>query len=98
MMLLSVIIEYFGANEINTYYESLNKIIESYLESDIPSLKRLAVETVNNLSQTGSGIKVLKKYPNLIPLVLRAIDLNQEDLIQKIFETLTDFLESKKVI
>lgn len=31
MMLLSVIIEYFSINEINTYYESLNPIIESYL-------------------------------------------------------------------
>ena len=61
-------------------------------------MKRLAVLTVNNLTQTGSAIKVLKKYPKLIPLVLRAIDLNQEDLIQKIFETLTDFIETKKVM
>ena len=76
MMLLSVIIEYFSVNEINTYYENLNSIIEDYLQSDIPSLKRLAVLTVNNLTQTGSAIKVLKKYPKLIPLVLRAIDLN----------------------
>ena len=75
-MLLSVIIEYFSVNEINTYYENLNSIIEDYLQSDIPSLKRLAVLTVNNLTQTGSAIKVLKKYPKLIPLVLRAIDLN----------------------
>ena len=75
-MLLSVIIEYFSVNEINTYYENLNSIIEDYLQSDIPSLKRLAVLTVNNLTQTGSAIKVLKKYPKLSPLVLRAIDLN----------------------
>lgn len=34
MMLLSVIIEYFGVNEINTYYESLNPVIEAYLQSD----------------------------------------------------------------
>ena len=61
-------------------------------------MKRLAVLTVNNLTQTGSAIKVLKKYPKLIPLVLRAIDINQEDLIQKIFETLTDFIETKKVM
>jgi hypothetical protein len=81
MMLLSVIIEYFSVNEINTYYESLNQIIENYLRSDVPSLKRLAVETVNNLSQTGSAIKVLKKYPNLIPLVLNALSLQEEDLI-----------------
>jgi len=31
MMLLSVIIEYFSLNEINTYYESLNVIIVQYL-------------------------------------------------------------------
>ena len=50
MMLLSVIIEYFSVNEINTYYDSLNVIIEQYLKSEHVSLKRLAVETVNNLS------------------------------------------------
>lgn len=53
MMLLSVIIEYFSLNEINTYYDSLNSIIESYLRSDVNSLKRLAVATVNNLAQIG---------------------------------------------
>jgi len=50
MMLLSVIIEYFSVNEINTYYDSLNMIIEQYLRSEHVSLKRLAIETVNNLS------------------------------------------------
>ena len=50
MMLLSVIIEYFSINEINEYYAQLNPIIESYLQSSVPSLKRLAIETVNNLS------------------------------------------------
>ena len=44
-------------------------------------LKRLAVITVNNLTQTEDAIKVLKQYPNLIPLVLNAIDIEQEDLI-----------------
>ena len=41
---------------------------------------------------------MLKKYPELVPLVLRALDIEQEDLIQKIFETMTDFLESRKVL
>jgi len=31
MILLSVIIEYFSLTEINTYYDSLNTIIEQYL-------------------------------------------------------------------
>lgn len=62
------------------------------------SLKRLAVVTVNNLTQTGHAVKVLKQYPDLIPLVLNAIDIEQEDLIQTIFETLTDFFETPKVL
>jgi importin-4 len=98
MMLLSVIIEYFSINEINTYYGNLHEIIVQYLKSDVPSLKRLAIETVNNLTQNGQAIRVLKKYPELIPLVLNAVELSQEELIQKIFETMTDFLESKKVM
>ena len=54
--------------------------------------------TVNNLNQTGHAIKVLLKHTNLIPLVLNAIDIEQEDLISTIFETLTDFFETPKVL
>lgn len=81
MVLLSVIMEYFTVNEFNTYYEQLNVIIENYLKSDTPSLKTLAIEAVNNMAQSPSSIKILKKYTSLVPLVLNAIDLNQEDLI-----------------
>jgi hypothetical protein len=41
---------------------------------------------------------VLKKYSDLIPLVLKAIDISQEDLIQKIFETMTDFLGERRLL
>lgn len=34
MILLSVIIEYFGHDEIQQYYDGLNPIIEQYLQSD----------------------------------------------------------------
>ena len=81
MLLLSVMIEYFSITDIGTYYEQLNPIIKQYLQSDHASLKRLAVVTVNNLTQTDHGTKVLKQYPDLIPLVLNAIDISQEDLI-----------------
>lgn len=64
----------------------------------MPSLKRLAVQTVNQLSQTGQAIKILKKYSNLIPLVLNALSFDDEEMIQQVFETLTDFLEAKKVM
>jgi len=50
MILLSVIIEYFSASEINQYYAQLHPIIVSYLQSGEQSLKRLAVTTVNNLT------------------------------------------------
>ena len=60
MMLLSVMIEYFSASDISTYYAQLNPIIVTYLQSTQPTLKRLAVLTVNNLTQTGHAIKVLK--------------------------------------
>ena len=98
MMLLSVMIEYFSASDIATYYDQLNPIIKQYLQSNHSSLKRLAVVTVNNLTQTGHAVKVLKQYPDLIPLVLAAIDIEQEDLITTIFETLTDFFETPKVL
>ena len=50
MILISVIVEYFSADEIKTYYDALNKIIESHLQSSFPSLKHLAIETVNKIA------------------------------------------------
>ena len=70
MILLSVIIEYLSIDEIKVYYDSLNKIIEGYLQSEFVSLKTLAIETVNKIAQTPKAVRILKKYQNLIPLVL----------------------------
>lgn len=98
MILLSVIIEYFDHDEIETYYQGLNPIIEQYLASDVPSLKRLSIETVNKLALTPKAIQVLKKYNQLIPLVLNALDMEQEDLIHKVFEMFNEFVEIKKVL
>jgi len=98
MILLSVIIEYFTHEEIQLYYDALNPIIETYLQSDEPSLKTLSIETVNKLACTSKAVQVLKKYNKLIPLVIDALDLGQEDLIHKVFETFNEFVEIKKVL
>ena len=98
MLLLSVIIEYFTHDEIKNYYAQLNPIIEAYLGSNEPALKRLSIETVNKLSSTPKAVSVLSQYKNLIPLVLQALDLNDEDLIRTVFETFNEFVEYKKVI
>lgn len=98
MILLSVIIEYFSADEIKIYYDALNKIIEGHLQSGIPSLQTLAIETVNKIAQTPKAIRILKKYKNLIPLVMGALQLDQEDMIFRVFETFNEFVEIKKVL
>jgi len=98
MLLLSVIIEYFSVNEVRQYYEALNKIIETHLQSDHSSLKTLAVETVTQFVSSIKNVKILRKYSNLIPLVLRALDEDNEELIQKVFDTFNEFVEIKKVL
>ena len=98
MILLSVIIEYFTHVEIETYYHQLNPMIEGYLQSNIPSLQSLSIETVNNLASVPSAVKVLKKYSTLIPLTLNALDLDNEELCHKVFETFNEFVEIKKVL
>ena len=81
MLLLSVIIEYFSINEFKKYYDALHKILIEYLKCDQKSLKNLAIETVNKVATTGSAVKVLKKYKDLIPSLMGALDEDQEDLI-----------------
>ena len=76
----------------------MNPIIEQYLASDIPSLKKLSIQTVNALATTPKAISTLKKYSNLIPLVCNALNVEDEDLIHKVFETFNEFVEIKKVL
>lgn len=76
MLLISVIIEYFSTEEIKMYYDSLNKIIEGHLQSGIVSLQTLAIETVNKIAQTPKAVKILRRYKNLIPLVVGALQLD----------------------
>ena len=98
MLLLSVIIEYFGAEEIEQYYASLNPTIENYLRADEPGLKKLSVATVNKLAQTPKAIQVLRKYNQLIPLMTAALDTEDDESIQNVFDTFNEFVEIKKVL
>ena len=41
---------------------------------------------------------MLKKYNNLIPLTLNALDMENEDLVHKVFEMFNEFAEIKKVL
>jgi len=47
---------------------------------------------------TPKAIQVLKKHNQLIPLVLNALDMENEELIHKVFETFNEFVEMKKVL
>lgn len=98
MILLSVIIEYFDYDLIQNYYANLNPIIESFLQSEYPSLKSLSISTVNKLAQVPKAVKVMKNYHTLIPLVLNAIDVSDDDIIMKGFETFNEFVEFKKIM
>ena len=62
------------------------------------SLQTLAIETVNKIAQTPKAIRILRKYKNLIPLVVGALQMDQEDMIMRVFETLNEFVEIKKVL
>ena len=66
MILLSVIIEYFSADEIKNYYDALNTIIEGHLRSGVVSLQTLAIDTVNKIAQTPKAIKIKMQCCNHI--------------------------------
>jgi len=43
-------------------------------------------------------VQVLSNYSELIPLVLAALDQDNEDQVHKVFETFNEFVEIKKVL
>ena len=61
-------------------------------------MKSLSIVTVNKLATINNAVKVIKDYHQLIPLVLNAIDMSDDDLIIKGFETFNEFVELKKVM
>jgi hypothetical protein len=61
-------------------------------------LKTLSITTVNKLASINNAVKVIKDYHQLIPLVLNAIDLTDDDLIIKGFDTFNEFVELKKIM
>ena len=54
--------------------------------------------TVNKLATINNAVQVIKNYHGLIPLVLNAIDLSDDDSIIKGFETFNEFVDMKKVM
>lgn len=53
---------------------------------------------MQGLSLIPKAVTVLKKYNNLIPLTLSALDMSNEDLVHKVFEMFNEFAEIKKVL
>ena len=81
ILLLSVIIEYFSIEDTKALHGVLNGILSNFLQSEHNSLKTLAIETVMNFAASTQSLAVLKKYGNLIPLVIAAIDPEDQDMI-----------------
>lgn len=81
ILLLSVIIEYFSIEDTKAHHAVLNGILSNFLQSEHNSLKTLAIETVMNFAASTQSLAVLKKYGNLIPLVIAAIDPEDQDMI-----------------
>jgi len=61
-------------------------------------LKSLAIETVTKFASTSKSLKILKKYQNLIPLVIQALDSNDEEMIMKVFNMLNEYVEVKRIL
>lgn len=97
-MLLSVTIEYLSRDEIKTLYDRIHDMMVVSLESGQESLVELAITSIMNLATSTQNLKVLKKFQELLPLILQSMDGNNEDILGKLFDTFIELVDLKGLL
>lgn len=97
-MLLSVIIEYLSKDDIKTLYDKIHSFILEGLKHQNKAIKLYSIKAITSIAKTTQNVKVLKNFQQLIPLILQALDKDEEDSILQVFSTFNTLVELKGVL
>lgn len=60
LLLLSVIIEYLGKDDIKEHFDNISLILMGAIKSQQPSIVDFGITCINNIAKATSNVKVLK--------------------------------------
>lgn len=98
LLLLSVLVEYFGKEEIKVYYDNVSIILKGSLKSGHESIVDFGITCIKNFAKVTSNVKVLKSIQEMIPDILNSLSEDNEDRIQSVFDCLLSLIEYKGLL
>lgn len=98
LLLLSVLIEYLGKEEIKTHFDNINIILEGSLKSEHESIVDFGITCIKNFAKATSNVKVLKSIQKMIPDILGSLTADNEDRIQAVLDCLLSLVEYKGLL
>lgn len=98
LLLLSVLIEYFGKEEIKTHFDNINIILQGSLKSETDSVVDFGITCIKNFAKATSNVKVLKAIQQMLPDILGSLTEENEDRMQAVLECLLSLVEYKGLL
>jgi hypothetical protein len=98
LLLLSVLVEYFGKEEIKTHFDNISIILAGSLKSQHESIVDFGISCIKNFAKATNNVKVLKSIQKMIPDILSRLSEENEDRIQAVFDCLLSLVEYKGLL
>ena len=98
LLLLSVIIEYLGKDDIKEHFDNISLILLGAIKSQQPSIVDFGITCINNIAKATSNVKVLKWIQQMLPDILNTLTDDNEDRIQLVLDCLISLVEYKGLL
>lgn len=98
LLLLSVLVEYLGKEEIKSHFDNISVILGAALDSGCDSIVDFGISCVKNFAKATSNVKVLKFIQSIITKLLSSITEDNEERIQAVFDCLLSLVEYKGLL
>jgi hypothetical protein len=98
LLLLSVLVEYFGKEEIKAHFDNISIILQGSLKSEHESIVDFGISCIKNFAKATNNVKVLKSIQKMIPDILSRLSEDNEDRIQAVFDCLLSLVEYKGLL
>lgn len=98
LLLLSVLVEYLGKEEIKTHFDNISIILKAALSSGQETIIDFSITCIKNFAKATSNVKVLKFIQGIIPTLLGCITEDNEERLQMVFDCLLSLVEYKGLL
>ena len=98
LLLLSVLIEYLGKDDIKEHFDNISIILIGAIKSQQSTIVDFGITCVSNVAKATSNVKVLKWIQQMLPDILGTLTEDNEDRIQLVLDCLLSLVEYKGLL